>query len=117
MHKYILALDDNIRILSIIKKALDKDKYVVVTYSHPGDALEYFRNTNIKYDLIMTDIEMPVMSGHEFIKEIKNIDPDIRTIGMSGSKNIDMMKDHFHNFLEKPFQLNQLKAIIDETIL
>ena len=117
MKTFVLVLDDNLRILDIVKKGLDKERYTVVAYSDPSEALKYFQESSLKYNLILTDIEMPVMTGFEFIEKALKIAPGIKTIGMSGSKNIDLHKDRFNNFIEKPFGITQLRKVIADTLL
>ena len=117
MEKNILVLDDDPQILSLIKRTLCKQGFSVVTYSDPDDALEYFRRSNIEYDLIITDIEMPKMNGFDFVGKVKNIDPDIKTLGMSGSKTINLQKEKFSNFIEKPFGIIELRKAVESTLL
>ena len=80
MKKYVLVLDDNPKILDKIRRALSKQDFSVIAYSDPDDALEYFRLSNIEYDLIITDIEMPIMNGVEATKEITKEYPDVKIL-------------------------------------
>ena len=86
----ILYVDDERLMLEIGKELLGGLGYLVETRASSTDALEAFRIRPEKYDLIVTDIIMPEMTGDELAVEIKKIRPDIPIILCSGfSPRID----------------------------
>lgn len=68
----ILIVDDETDILEILQDLLEEEGYNVTTFENPNQAIEHLK-TN-KYDLIISDIKMPGMSGVEFLEVIKNFE-------------------------------------------
>ena len=67
----ILAIDDEIPILELIKNGLQKDGHTVSTYPSVSQIpLEYLN----RYDLIMLDIMMPDTDGFTFCKKIRSLE-------------------------------------------
>ena len=60
----ILILDDEYDIVTIIKTALEREKYSVFGFTEPLMALEHFNTNSINYDLVISDLRMP---GNEWI--------------------------------------------------
>ena len=73
-----------------------------------------------KFDLIITDVIMPGISGPNLIRKIRAKFPEIKVIFMSGYAeevftNDDSDRDDFY-FLQKPFTLNQLAIKVKEVL-
>ena len=78
MGKYrILAVDDSPTMLKIIKSMLDESVFKVDTATNGQQALDIVNE--IDYDLIITDVDMPIVDGIEFLKIMKK-NPDKRYI-------------------------------------
>jgi PAS domain S-box-containing protein len=80
----ILIVDDEVAILSMMQQKLSKMAYRVVTRADSLEALETFRGEPAKYDLVLTDQNMPGMEGTELSEKIGEIRPDIPVILMTG---------------------------------
>ena len=65
----ILAVDDEAKILQIIRKALEKDGHIVQTVQD-GEVVRQMELS--RYDLILLDVMMPGTDGFEFCKQIRN---------------------------------------------
>lgn len=65
----ILVLEDNIEINKILTSSLEKEGYTVFSYTNAFDALKAFKEHKIQ--CILTDLMMPIMTGEEFIKQIR----------------------------------------------
>jgi two-component system, OmpR family, response regulator CpxR len=86
--KVILCVDDNENVLSVRKFLLETNGYKVLAATSGEDAIELFRTHGA--DLVVADLIMPFMTGNECIRRIKAINPDARTILISGhAKNYD----------------------------
>jgi two-component SAPR family response regulator len=68
--------------------------------------------------MVLSDIRMPGMNGYEFLKQVKNINPQVKVIFMTA---FDIDDKEFYNvlpsikvdaFLQKPFSIQQLNDVI-----
>jgi two-component system cell cycle sensor histidine kinase/response regulator CckA len=80
----ILFVDDEKALIDLGRDLLERLGYRVETRVSPIDAIEAFRAEPLKYDLIITDLTMPKMTGDELARKIKAIRSDIPIILCSG---------------------------------
>jgi PAS domain S-box-containing protein len=83
-HEKILFIDDEKSIVKMTRQILERLGYQVETQTNPVDALEMFRSDPNRFDLVITDMAMPQMTGDRLAKEILNIHPEIPIIICSG---------------------------------
>lgn len=87
---HILFVDDKKTIADVIQLALENLGYKVSIRTSSVEALEAFRNSPDKYDLVITDMTMPNMTGKVLAKKMMHIRPDIPIILCTGfSEQID----------------------------
>ena len=117
-NKSILAVDDELDILNLIKQSLDMSGFKVCTFADALAALEHFKSNSRYYDIVISDIRMPGMNGYEFIKHVKNINPKVKAVLMTA---FEINNNEFYNllpdikidaFLQKPFSTQQLNDTI-----
>jgi two-component system catabolic regulation response regulator CreB/two-component system response regulator ChvI len=119
---YILVVDDEEDILRVIRSGLEKYGHKVVTFSNPTAALEEFKLNYESYSLLLTDVRMPGLSGIDFAKQAKGIQPSIKIIVMSAFElstyelNQDLPFIKVEDVLRKPFLLNRMCQIVDSHI-
>ncbi|MEW5900925.1 MAG: PAS domain S-box protein, partial [Acidobacteriota bacterium] len=80
----ILFVDDEAQIVGMGKQILGRMGYHVVAQTSPLDALEAFRAQPDRFDLVITDVTMPEMTGDRLAGELKRIRPDIPIILCTG---------------------------------
>jgi len=80
----ILLIDDEPALVEMGKTQLESLGYKVSSRSSSLEGLEFFKNKPNNFDLVITDLTMPQMSGDELIKAIKRIRPDIPVILCTG---------------------------------
>ncbi len=80
----ILFVDDELSVADMSKKILEPLGYEVITRSSSIEALELFKNKPEAFDIVITDMTMPNMTGYELSKEIMAIRPDIPIILCTG---------------------------------
>lgn len=90
--KTILVIDDSSSARKIINNALTKEGFKVVTVENGKAALDLVYEDEYKFDAIICDVEMPVMDGYTFTKNIKADDkykniPVIMHSSLSGAEN------------------------------
>jgi DNA-binding NtrC family response regulator len=119
-NKYILAVDDDSDIVTMVEQALQIHGFKVSAFTDPAMALEQFKVNCKDYTMILSDIRMPGMNGYELIKKAKDIDKQVKIVLMSAFEINDR---EFHNllpdvkvdaFLQKPFHIQQLNEVIEK---
>ena len=83
-HERILLIDDESAIVNMQSRQLTKLGYSVTTRTSGIEALELFRNKPDAFDLVITDMTMPRMTGDKLAIELIKIRPDIPVILCSG---------------------------------
>ncbi|TAL18172.1 PAS domain S-box protein [bacterium] len=112
----ILFVDDELMVVTVAKKALGKLGYRVTVSSGSPEALEIFSKSPDDFDIVVTDMTMPAMTGDQLAKEIRAIRPSIPVIlctGYSEKINERMATElGIEEFLQKPVVLSQLTGVI-----
>ncbi len=83
-HERILFVDDEEDIVDVGKRILEQLGYTVTTIASSMDALELFQKDPYLFDLVITDMTMPFMSGDELSEEFMRIRQDIPIIVCTG---------------------------------
>jgi CheY-like chemotaxis protein len=83
-NEHILFVDDETFIVEIGKSQLETLGYQVSSRTSSMEALQLFKNKPYYFDLVITDMTMPKMTGDELAKEMKRINPDIPIILCTG---------------------------------
>ena len=116
----ILFVDDQSFIVDTGKKILENLGYKVVGQTSSVDALSAFLEQPSKFDLVVTDLTMPKMTGVDLSQEILKIRPDMPIILCTGfSEELQPQKARrlgIKKMIMKPFTIKELTGII-ETIL
>ncbi len=119
-HERILFVDDDSNLAEIAKEMLEYLGYQVIIKTNSLEALDLFRKQANQFDLIITDMTMPNMTGDKLAKEILKIRPDIPIIMCTGySENITKEKAMtmgIRKFAMKPFVMRDLAKIIREVL-
>jgi PAS domain S-box-containing protein len=121
-NEQILFVDDEKILIDVGKELLESIGYKVETRISAYDALEAFQAKPDKYDLIITDMTMPKMTGEKLAKRIKKIRPNIPILMCTGFSTMvalgDMEEMGIHSILMKPLTINDLantvRRILDE---
>jgi CheY-like chemotaxis protein len=109
----ILVVDDEKVVREITQAFLTLNGYDVNTAENGKEAFEKMLSTH--YDVVITDVQMPIMGGIELLERISQIKADTVTILLTGSpvnKSKCSQKPFAH--LCKPFSHNQLIKVIQE---
>lgn len=112
----ILVVDDEDSIVGITTAILESFGYRTLSASDGAKGLEVYANSDEPIALVLTDMSMPDMDGPSMIRALREMDPDIKIIGMSGLMNPDqtaeMEKLDVSSFLPKPFTAEKLMTAI-----
>jgi len=116
----ILLVDDEEGMVETIRLLLERLGYAVTDRAGSVEALKEFRNNPKAYDLVITDMTMPHMTGDQLAKEILGLRPDIPVIlctGFSERINNQVAKDiGIRELLIKPIMLGKLANTIRQVL-
>jgi CheY-like chemotaxis protein len=116
----ILFVDDEPVLAELGKKMLEDLGYTVVACTSSSDALELFRRDSNMFDLVITDMTMPGMTGDRLARRIMEIRPEIPVILCTGySKHITEAgaKDQgIREYVMKPLELRGLAQTIRKAL-
>lgn len=112
----VLVVDDEEQFLKVFSQRLQGRGMKVDTANTGEEALERAKKKD--FDAIILDMAMPGMSGIETLKRIKNENPDLQIIMLTGQgtveKSVEAMKLGAVDFLEKPADLDKILEKIGE---
>lgn len=112
----ILIVDDEEGVLELLKDQVESifSDTLVTTMNTARAALE--KTTEIDFNIILTDISMPEMSGLEFLQALKErevLAPVIVISGHGSKENItEALRSRAFDFIDKPFEFDDLKKIL-----
>ena len=118
----ILVVDDELDIVTLIKRSLQNHGFNTLDFTDPLMALEHFQNNSKSFAMVISDIRMPSMNGYELIRKIKAIHPTIKTILISA---FEINKNEFSKvmpsvkidgFIAKPVSLKELVNIVENIL-
>ena len=115
----ILIVDDEVPLLEMLTDYLKRDNHQVVSAANGMEGIEKFNRG--WFDLIITDLAMPVMGGDGLARHIKAIDPDKPVILLTGFGDMleadDEKARHVDMVLPKPLTLAALRGTINQIII
>jgi two-component system cell cycle sensor histidine kinase/response regulator CckA len=114
----ILVVDDEVAVCNVTRATLESYGYHTLI-SHDGrEAVTLFERHKGEIKLIITDMMMPFMNGPEMIRAIRDSEPNIKIIGMSGLAGgaADLDEGMVEAFLPKPYSAEKLLRTIDTVL-
>ncbi len=116
----ILVVDDEELMRLASRDILEECGYTVMLAENGQEALDIFRTHHGKIKVILLDMAMPLMSGRETYYKMKEIDPDLRVILVSGLKTDvrvkELLREGIDVFLQKPFTIETLASAVHQLI-
>ncbi|HBE71175.1 MAG TPA: hypothetical protein DDW52_23765 [Planctomycetaceae bacterium] len=114
----ILIAEDEVSLAQIYSQFLSQLGYRVATCNSGREALEMFRLSPEAYDLVLSDFDMPEMTGQQLMEEIRKMKPDLPFIISSGfcKNEATLLEDHTCVFLDKPVSLGALSETIRRSL-
>jgi two-component system cell cycle response regulator CpdR len=109
----ILLADDDATTRDLVRRALEADGHSVKVTQDGNEALEHLKEDGFNFDLLVTDVEMPLLDGIKLAEHAFPLQPGIRVLLMSGfAEKLDRAKDlagpHVA-VISKPFTLDQVR--------
>lgn len=111
--KTILIVDDDPVILDLVSGYLTKkNQYTIITATSGEEAVRLSKNHVGQIHLLLTDFQMPKMSGVVLATEMSQQRPDLKVLLMSGFTDGMLVLNEGWHFLAKPFVPSQLNNLI-----
>ncbi len=119
-NELILFVDDEEIILDVCQRMLKRMGYRVVIAKNGKEALNKFKDLNSIFDLLITDVYMPYMTGIELAKNILKLKPEIPVILFTGYKDLlipeKMESIGIYEILTKPFTQKEMASSIKRSL-
>ena len=119
----ILVVDDETDLeqlmLQRMRREIRRGRYEFKFAHNGSEALELLRKDN-GFDIVLSDINMPVMDGLTLLAQIPEVDPDIRAVMVSAYGDMENIRTAMNrgafDFVTKPIDFTDLKTTIERTI-
>ena len=113
----ILLVEDELPLLQLLERYLQRGGFEVQTYSDSAEALRNFESDPSRYDLVIADLGMPEISGDAMLHKMLEIRPDLLILICSGSPfYVSSLPDTLEKqvaFLQKPFLPKMMMEAIE----
>jgi two-component system response regulator PilR (NtrC family) len=110
----ILVVDDELSMREFLKILLEKEGYQVATAAEGKTALDLAEKNG--FDLVISDIRMPGMSGLDLLTQLKLLQADIGVIMITAFASPDdavsAMKNGAFDYITKPFNVDEIKTVV-----
>lgn len=115
----ILVVDDQEMMRDSLAGTLAREGHEVVA-AGDGPAAVGRLGGGARFDLLITDLKMPKMSGIELLQEAKRLRPELPVVLMTAfadvSTAVEAMKQGAYDYIQKPFDGDQIKMLVDRTL-
>jgi CheY-like chemotaxis protein len=116
----ILVVDDEPMALELLHGVLSDAGYEVAVAQSGFESLDLFRRDTHAFDLILTDLSMPLMDGEETFERLRQMSPTVNVVLMAGfvdSARLEkMMNNGLSGFVGKPFAPVEILAVVTSVI-
>ncbi|HOX27894.1 MAG TPA: sigma-54 dependent transcriptional regulator [bacterium] len=118
MTSRILVIDDKENIRKLLSSNLESHGYVVDAAEDGETGVGMFKD--VIYNIVITDVKMPGMSGLDVLEAVKEINPDTVVIVMTAFADMDdaihALKRGASDYIRKPFKLEEIRAAVEKAI-
>jgi len=115
---HIMVVDDEQSMCEFLEIILARNNYQVSCFTDAFAAVSSLENTS--YDLVITDLNMPGMSGLEMLRTVKKKSPTTETIMItafaSTNSVIEAMKSGAFDYINKPFKVDEILLTIEKAL-
>jgi CheY-like chemotaxis protein len=118
--EHILVVDDEPAVLEVARDILAHLGYTIYVASNGHEGVEFYRTRRASIDLVLLDVNMPVMSGIEAFEQLRSLDPRVRIIIVTGyGKGVieaPRFSSEVNGFVQKPFLLETLATKVRKVL-
>jgi len=116
--EHILLVDDEENLVAVFEKILEKQGYQICSVYTAEDALKELEAKS--FDLVITDLKLPGMTGLDLVKRGKAIHPELPFIMLTGfgtvPSAVEAMKQGAHDYLVKPIDKEELVLVAEKAL-
>jgi len=113
----ILVVDDDEKVLNVVGEILKRAKFHVLSADNGTAAIALANKTKGKIDLLLSDIDMPLLSGPDLGETLKTTRPDLHVMLMSGgAKGSLLVLNYGWAFIQKPFVPAKLVEMVTDVL-
>ncbi len=114
----VLIVDDELSVREILAEGLAAFGYVTRTASNAAEAIEIVEGSGV--DVVLSDIDMPRISGIELLKRLKPSHPDVDVVMVTGVVDTEVaigaIRDGASDYVTKPFNLEEVRIVVERTL-
>ncbi len=118
--KRVLYVDDEEALVTLASRALVRLGHRVTGFHNPHSALAHFRAQSADFDIVVTDLSMPEMSGFDFARAVREIRPDMPIVmatGYIGAGDESAAQEQgIRELILKPTTMEQMAATLDRVL-
>jgi two-component system, cell cycle sensor histidine kinase and response regulator CckA len=109
----VLVADDDHGVRTLVRMLLQRAGYTVVQAASGREAYETMRDRGHEVDVVLLDVMMPEMDGHEALPAMRGIDPEVPVVFFSGFDQTEVAEHltgtgAYTSFIPKPFEKEEL---------
>jgi CheY-like chemotaxis protein len=115
----ILVVDDEELIRNLASLTLEGRGYRILRAADGQEAVDVYSAEKDRIDLVLLDLTMPVLSGHEAFRYLINLNPHVRVLFASGyavEQLSDLEKELMAGFIKKPYRPNDLILAVEAAL-
>jgi DNA-binding NtrC family response regulator len=117
MRETILVVDDNPTVLGVVVELLKMANFRVLSADNAASALKVAEATDDTIHLLLSDVDMPKMSGPDLGQALKKVRPEMHVMLMSGGNNGNLLVLNYGwAFIQKPFVPAKLVQMINDVL-
>ena len=117
----ILLTEDDDSVRAFVSRALELDGHKVETACNGAEALDQLTQNDGGYDLLVTDVKMPIMDGIALAHEASDHWPRMPILLMTGfadqRERAQDLADVIRDVVTKPFTLQQIREAVSEAVV
>ncbi|NRB40533.1 MAG: PAS domain S-box protein [Pseudomonadales bacterium] len=117
-HIHILLIDDEDMVLDFSKRLFESIGHKVSTFNQPEQAIYFYGQCQHDIDLVLLDMNMPILDGEAVFDALKALNPEVKVILSSGygyeEKIQDLLDKGLYGFQQKPYTTQALQQAISQ---
>lgn len=114
----ILIVDDEPDMLMMLSFVLGRDGFTITTVKSGEEALDLVDAQS--FDIVLTDLKMPGINGHETLRRLKELDPDLQVVVATGYATDETAEEcraqGAFDLIHKPFDVVELRAVLSRAL-